>query len=61
MQFLETPEEKLKQRTYNITAMSYTPSEIANEIKKHLPDFRIDYAGNPLLQSIGMHCDVTMC
>jgi len=28
---------------YNVTAMSFTPSEIYAEIKKHLPDFEIEY------------------
>ncbi len=29
--------------SYNISAMSFSPAEIAAEIKKHLPEFVIDY------------------
>ena len=28
---------------YNISAMSFSPKEIANTIKKHIPEFSIDY------------------
>ena len=40
---LEADDSKLKRRVYNITGMSFSAGEIATEIKKHIPDFEIDY------------------
>jgi nucleoside-diphosphate-sugar epimerase len=45
LQLMESPSEKLTVRTsYNLGGISFTPAEIAAEIKKHLPDFEISYA-----------------
>ncbi|KAG0351642.1 hypothetical protein BG005_008862 [Podila minutissima] len=33
----------LPQTVYNLAAVSFTPEELANEIKKHLPNFTISY------------------
>lgn len=42
---MQAPAESIKIRSsYNLSAMSFTPKEIAEEIKKHYPDFTIDYA-----------------
>ncbi len=44
IELMEAPAEKIKIRTsYNIAAMSFSPKEIAAEIKKHIPDFTITY------------------
>jgi len=44
IELMETPAEKIAVRTsYNISSMSFSPSEIAAEIKKHIPDFTIQY------------------
>jgi nucleoside-diphosphate-sugar epimerase len=40
---LEADDSKLKRRVYNITGMSFSAGEIAAEIKKHIPDFQIEY------------------
>lgn len=40
---IEADASKLKHRSFNVTAMSFTPEEIAAEIKKHIPEFEIDY------------------
>ena len=41
---MQVPSEKVKIRSsYNLSGMSFTPAEIAEEIKKHFPDFTIDY------------------
>lgn len=41
---MEAPEEKIGVRTsYNISGVSFSPKEIAAEIKKHIPEFKISY------------------
>ncbi len=37
---------------YNIAAMSVTPEELAEQIKKHIPEFVIDYEVDPVRQAI---------
>ncbi len=44
LDLMEAPAEKIKVRSsYNVTGMSFSPSEIATEIKKHIPEFEITY------------------
>ena len=44
IEVMEAPAEKISIRTsYNISGVSFSPKEIAAEIKKHLPDFSISY------------------
>ncbi len=44
LQIMDAPKESIKERTsYNLAAVSFTPEEIANEIKKHIPEFEITY------------------
>jgi nucleoside-diphosphate-sugar epimerase len=41
---MESSYEKIRNRmSYNIHAFDFTPQEIFNEIKKHIPEFTIDY------------------
>jgi nucleoside-diphosphate-sugar epimerase len=41
---MQVPAEKIKIRSsYNISGMSFDPAQIANEIKKHIPEFSISY------------------
>lgn len=35
--------KKLEHRVYNVTGMSFSAGELASEIKKHIPEFKIDY------------------
>lgn len=45
IELMEAPSEQIKVRTsYNISAMSFSPQEIAEEIKKHISAFSINYA-----------------
>lgn len=43
MDLIHADGSKLKHRSFNITAMSFAPEEIAAEIKKHIPEFEISY------------------
>uniref|UniRef100_M4BH02 L-threonine 3-dehydrogenase, mitochondrial n=1 Tax=Hyaloperonospora arabidopsidis (strain Emoy2) TaxID=559515 RepID=M4BH02_HYAAE len=40
---MNAPNECLSQRTYNITALSFTPAEIVAAIQQVLPSFQVDY------------------
>ena len=41
---MAAPKESLTVHTaYNLGGMSFTPKELAEEIKKEMPDFTIDY------------------
>ena len=42
---MESPAAQIKVRSsYNITAMSFSPEDLFISIKKHLPDFEIEYS-----------------
>lgn len=43
IQILEAEKSKLTRRVYNIAGLSFSPQELANEIKKHIPDFKVEY------------------
>ncbi|KOY51676.1 NAD-dependent epimerase/dehydratase family protein [Polaribacter dokdonensis] len=44
IQLMQAKPEDVKIRTaYNLSAIDFTPKEIAEEIKKHIPDFEISY------------------
>lgn len=50
---MEADTDKLIHRNaFNVTAMSFDPEDIANEIKKIIPEFTMDYDVDPLRQSI---------
>ena len=50
---MEADPTTLKHRNaFNVTAMSFEPSEIAASIKKHIPTFEIDYDVDPARQAI---------
>jgi nucleoside-diphosphate-sugar epimerase len=44
IELMEAPASKINIRTsYNISGMSFSPKEIATEVKKHIPEFEISY------------------
>ncbi|OSZ78112.1 NAD-dependent epimerase [Chitinophagaceae bacterium IBVUCB1] len=45
IELMEAPAEKIKSRVaYNLSAMSFSPKEIAASIQQHIPSFEISYA-----------------
>ena len=53
VEFLETPRESLKQYTYNMTAVSFTPKQLADAIRPHFPKMKVTYDPDHIKQSIG--------
>lgn len=50
---MEADAERLIHRNaFNVTAMNFTPEELAAEIRKHIPDFVLDYRIDPVRQAI---------
>ncbi|WP_264520140.1 L-threonine 3-dehydrogenase [Flavobacterium sp. N1994] len=44
IEIMQAPSEDIKIRSsYNLSGVSFTPKEIASEIKKHIPNFTISY------------------
>lgn len=53
IELMEAPAEHLIHRNaFNVTAMNFTPEELAAQIRRHLPNFIIDYAVDPVRQAI---------
>jgi nucleoside-diphosphate-sugar epimerase len=46
------PNKLINRNSFNVTAMNFTPGQIASEIKKHIPDFEIEYKVDPVRQAI---------
>ena len=50
---MEADPANLKHRNaFNVTAMNFTPAQVAEAIKKHIPEFEIDYKVDPVRQEI---------
>lgn len=53
VQLMEADPSKLIHRnSFNIAAMCFTPAQIAEAIKKHIPEFEISYKVDPVRQEI---------
>lgn len=46
------PAKLVNRNAFNITAMSFEPGEIADSIKKYIPEFTMDYDVDPVRQGI---------
>jgi nucleoside-diphosphate-sugar epimerase len=46
------PSKLIHRNSFNVTAMSFEPEEIAAEISKHIPEFEISYDVDPVRQGI---------
>ena len=40
---LSAPEEQLTKRVYNVQGVSFSPEMFEEEVRKHLPDFKMSY------------------
>lgn len=50
---MEADGDRLAHRnSFNVTGMNFTPKELAEEIAKHIPSFKIDYRVDPVRQAI---------
>lgn len=53
IELMDAPAEKISIRSsYNFTGMSFTPETLANEIKKHIPGFKLGYTEYDQRQAI---------
>lgn len=46
------PAKLVHRNSFNVTAMNFTPEELATEIRKHIPAFEMRYEVDPVRQSI---------
>jgi nucleoside-diphosphate-sugar epimerase len=46
------PAQLTDRNAFNVSAMSINPEMVANEIRKHIPDFELDYDVDPVRQGI---------
>jgi nucleoside-diphosphate-sugar epimerase len=53
IELMNAPADKINIRSsYNFTGMSFTPETLAKEIKKHIPDFKLEYTEYDQRQAI---------
>jgi nucleoside-diphosphate-sugar epimerase len=46
------PAKLVHRNAFNVTAMNFTPEELAAEIRKHIPELTLDYNADPIRQAI---------
>ncbi len=53
LELMEADPTRLRHRnSFNISAMNFTPEQLAAEIRKHVPGFALDYDVDPIRQAI---------
>nr|XP_020634479.1 L-threonine 3-dehydrogenase, mitochondrial-like [Pogona vitticeps]XP_020634481.1 L-threonine 3-dehydrogenase, mitochondrial-like [Pogona vitticeps] len=52
LEVMEAPAERLSMRTYNISAMSFTPEQLVQEVQKHVPELQVTYNVDAVRQAI---------
>uniref|UniRef100_A0ABM5FBK7 L-threonine 3-dehydrogenase, mitochondrial-like isoform X2 n=1 Tax=Pogona vitticeps TaxID=103695 RepID=A0ABM5FBK7_9SAUR len=52
LEVMEAPSERLSMRTYNISAMSFTPEQLVQEVQKHVPELQVTYNVDAVRQAI---------
>jgi len=53
IELMEADPVRLEHRNaFNVTAMNFTPDELSSAIRRHLPEFHIEYAVDPVRQAI---------
>ena len=55
VELLECPANRLKRRTYNLQGVSFTPEELIEEVRKHIPELTIEYEVDSMRQAIGKY------
>lgn len=43
IEIMESPQDKLRLRTYNVAAISFTPDELVTAIRKYIPNLEVAY------------------
>ncbi|OAQ41710.1 NAD-dependent epimerase [Pedobacter psychrophilus] len=53
IELMDAPEDKINIRSsYNFGGVNFNPEDLASEIKKHIPDFKLNYTANDPRQKI---------
>jgi len=53
IELMDAPADQISIRSsYNFTGMSFTPEKLADEIKKHIPEFKLSYTTYDQRQAI---------
>lgn len=53
VELMETSSARLRHRNaYNVSAMNFAPEQLAAEIRRHIPEFVVDYEVDPIRQAI---------